>query len=157
MPAYNNNNNNAMNYYGNPYGNSYGGYYPQPPQPQPQAPQQNPYMPVYVHGIDGANAYQLPPGVNRQILWDDTDDCFYVKGYDNTGRPRVEAWNDYTPHQQQQVEASVDMSAYVTRNELEEFLADFKKNAYVTRGDLNKAISKLRISDDGTGKDRGKP
>lgn len=164
MATYNNNSSNAMNYYGNGYQTSYGmsqqGYYsPQPQQgyysvsPQPQV---NPYQPVYVHGIEGANAYQLPPGLNRQILWDDTDDCFYVKGYDNTGRPRVEAWNDYAPHQEKQEDSKVNMSSYVTKDELSEILAEFNKAAYVTRNELNLALSKLRIFDDENGKERDK-
>ena len=47
------------------------------PQVNYNQPVQAPF--VYVHGIEGANAYQLPQGVTRQLLWDDEKDSFYVK------------------------------------------------------------------------------
>ena len=84
---------------------------------------------IYVHGIEGANAFQLPPNVNRVILWDDTEDQYYVKGYDNMGKPRVLAWNDVFPHKVEEKPANQnssyeDMSKYVTKDYLESIISE---------------------------------
>ncbi len=78
--------------------------------------QQQPVQPderIFVTGRAGADAHQLPPGVNMQILWDNDEDRFYIKGYDNNGRPRVLADNDFQPHvEEEHGRADIDMSAY---------------------------------------------
>lgn len=43
----------------------------------------------YVTGRAGADAYQMQPGESEVILWDDDARRFYIKGYDEKGRPRV--------------------------------------------------------------------
>ena len=81
----------------------------------------------YVHGIEGAYAYSMPPGENQVILWDDTEDSFYVKGYDNMGKPKVLAWNDFRPHVEnkkpQQQQRQVDMSQYLTKKDLDKIIS----------------------------------
>lgn len=77
--------------------------YQQMSQPQPQQVNGSNGLP-YVHGIEGAHAFPMPQGVNRIILWDDTVDSFYIKGYDDMGKPKVLAWNDFTPHVEEKVE-----------------------------------------------------
>lgn len=83
--------NNGGGYY-NPYPSISTGYpnyvqlqqmqnYQQMQQPQPQQTNGSNGLP-YVHGIEGAHAFPMPQGVNRIILWDDTVDSFYIKGYD---------------------------------------------------------------------------
>lgn len=128
MPAFNN--------YG-PYQNYYPSATPTTvvPNAMPNGysiPQQQAMPPVpntlnYVHGIEGAYAFTMPPGVNQIILWDDTEDYFYVKGYDNMGKPKVLAWNDFKPHvenkkQQLQQVRQPDMSQYVTKKDLEKII-----------------------------------
>lgn len=123
----------------NPYQNT---YYPSmgPTTALPTAmpngysiPQQQAMPPVpnglnYVHGIEGAHAFPMPAGVNQIILWDDTDDYFYIKGYDNMGKPKVLAWNEFKPHienkkqQSQQQVRQPDMSQYITKKDLEKII-----------------------------------
>jgi len=122
------------NYGGYGFNNGYLANYNQYPQnqngsynwnqmQQQQPVQQNP-QPVdhreFVHGRAGADAYQLKPGVNMEILWDDETDRFYVKGYDNTGRPRVLADNDFMPHvePEPQTAANIDLSPYATKDDI---------------------------------------
>ena len=127
--------------YNNPYLNQYAQYvYPytqtqQTPvyQPVPQAMQ----TPVqqngsnglpYVHGLEGAHAFPMPTGVNQIILWDDTDNRFYVKGYDNMGKPKILADNDFQPHVEKKaaVVESADASVYVTKDYLDKALSELK-------------------------------
>lgn len=134
MPALNN----YMGYAGfNPYQNTgYQFQYPQQVYAQ-QQPTANSDGLIYVHGIEGANAYQIPAGVSKVTLWDDTDDCFYVKGYDPTGKPRILAWNDYKAHV---VEEAKPAAAEAPQIDMSKF---------VTKDDLNQVISELMVGERG--------
>lgn len=131
MPGMNN-----VGQYGIP---TYG--YPQPAQPYPV--QQGL---VYVHGIEGANAYQLPVGVMKQILWDDTVDSFYIKALDEMGRPKVVAWKDFADHVipqapevQKGSENTLDMSMYMTKADFEQILSQLYvgERGRIMRNELN--------------------
>ncbi len=87
---------------------------------------------VYVKGIEGANAYQMPPGVTEQILWDTDEDIFYVKKLDQMGRPRIVAVKDYFDH------VEPEKTEPVEKPEI-----DLSK--YVTKDDLNKIIQELTV------------
>ena len=107
----------------NPYANMAGQFIPQ----YMQKPQEQQYY--YVHGIEGANAFQMPPGVNKVTLWDETNDQFFVKGYDNNGIPRVLAWKDYHDHVAEpepvkQTVPQIDLSKYVTVDDLNKMLGE---------------------------------
>ena len=88
------------------------------------------YPMIYVNGIEGANAYQMPFGVTKQILWDAELDSFYVKVVDEMGRPKVIAWKDFVDHvvpeqPATKTEASgVDMSQYLTKSDLDKILEE---------------------------------
>lgn len=138
------------NNFGNGNSNNYG--FPSiPPQPRIY-PQVNPYDPIYVTGIDGANAFQMPPGVNRIILWDTEVDRFYIKMLDEIGRPRVVAVKDFFDHVEPEKKAppaGVDMSAYPTSKDLEEFLSRYDTSKFLTKDDLDKALSQLTLGAQG--------
>lgn len=152
-------------------GNPYNGYIPQnlglaqPYQygqyvyPQ-QARQQNMQQPqnipqpsdkIYVHGIEGAYAHPLPPGVMKLDLWDDTENCFYVKGYDENGIPRILQWCDYFPHkvEEKSEAASIDLSNYPTKDDMKEMLGNIDLSNYMTKEDFTKAINSLTIGANG--------
>lgn len=145
------------NFYNNGVGNN-GVYYPTPvPVPAP-APNniQALLQPVYVHGLEGANAYQLPMGVMRQILWDDEQPRFYIKALDEFGRPKVVADNDFQPHVEPAKESSqvhngeqIDFSVYPTKKDLEDFLAKFDTSSYVTKDYLDKELGGLTLGAQG--------
>lgn len=182
MPNYNNNGNyrDANNYQNNilrynPAGNSMwnNGYqmgnYPmnsyqtngfnQPQVQQMQQMQQTQVQTddrVFVAGRLGADAYQLQPGVNVQVLWDDDTDRFYIKGYDEKGRPRVLGDFDFQPHvESDSPQESFDMSRYATKDDIKNMISDaLKKNKinnsnYVPMDVFNKTISELRVGSGG--------
>lgn len=113
----------------------------------------------YVSGRAGADAYQLPPNVNKAILYDNDTDRFYVKGYDENGRPRVLADNDFTPHVEPEPNhqnSQIDLSGYVTKADLEQMINNAVKSiqypnlaGYVTQNDLDKALSGLSVGNGG--------
>ena len=112
------------------------------------------YEPQYVTGIEGANAFQLPPGVTQMILWDTENDSFYIKKLDEIGRPKVVAWKDYTDHvetKQPEVVAqnNIDFSVYPTKKDLEDMLNKFDTSRYLTKEDLNKVIDELFVGERG--------
>lgn len=118
----------------NPY--FYNPYYPGYPQTmnyqqnqQIQPVQQNTSNGLlYCHGLEGAYATPMPVGATQIIIWDDTENRFYVKGYDNMGKPKILADNDFQPHVEKKVEKAenLDDSGYVTKEYLDMALSQLK-------------------------------
>lgn len=79
---------------------------------------------TWVQGIEGAKAFQLAPNSNVMLLDSETDGRFYIKVSDNIGmcNLRVFEYKEVTNTQK----AEVDMSQYVTRNELNEIINSLK-------------------------------
>ena len=132
------------------------GFNPVPPQADNR---------VFVTGRAGADAYQLPPGVNMQILWDDDNDRFYVKGYDESGRPRILMDKDYFDHVEPETPAAdIDMSRYATKDDINAMITEAINNAvkevakktkapdmknYVTREDFDEQLAGLSVGSGG--------
>ena len=119
----------------NPYG-QYANYsqFQQIPQQVQQQPTQNSSNGLlYVHGLEGAHAFVMPAGVDRIILWDDTDNRFYIKGYDDMGKPKIIADNDFQPHVDKKPNKS---EAIGSEN-------------FVTIEYLDKVLGQLKIGDQG--------
>lgn len=79
---------------------------------------------TWVQGIEGAKAFQMTPNSNVILMDSENDGKFYIKVSDNVGmcnlrRFRYEEEAD-TPTQ------SIDMSKYVTREELQNALRGIK-------------------------------
>lgn len=91
--------------------------------------QMTPSIDYYVHGIEGANAFQMPMGVNKVRLWDEDLDQFFVKGYDQNGIPRILGWFDYSQHvveepkTEQNASSTIDLSKYLTKEDFEKAIA----------------------------------
>ncbi len=133
----------------NPYGGGYNGYSPEPPRVDNH---------IYVTGRAGAEAYQLPPGVNVVELWDTNEDRLYIKGYDESGRPRILHDKDLVDHVEPVAQPNIqaDMSAYATKDDIRTMINEALKNlkgpnlsGYVTQKDLNKALSELCLGSGG--------
>lgn len=94
--------------------------------PQMMNPYMNAQKPVngilWVQGIEGAKAYQLPPSSNVMLLDSDTEGRFYIKTSDNIGmcNLRIFEYTEITDKPQN------DMSNYVTKEELEKALKTIK-------------------------------
>lgn len=111
-------------------------------------------MLAYVHGIEGANAFQIPTGYFKAILWDEDNNSFYVKGYDTNGIPRILAWNDYSPHVIEEPEpvknvSEVDMKKYATKDDIKEMINSLDLSGFMTRRDFDKALAELSVGERG--------
>lgn len=124
-------------------------------QSQPQAPQypvQQGTQLHYVHGLAGANAYQMPPGVTEDILWDVEKDSFYIKKLDEMGRPKVVAHKDFFDHVEPETppEAEkIDTSKYVTHDDLMQMLSQIDLSSFLTKDHLDKALNELVVGERG--------
>ena len=100
-----------------------------------QMPQSNMYMPkqlspqnngiIWVQGIEGAKAYQIPQNSNI-ILMDSEKNRMYIKTSDNIGmcNLRIFDFTEVTETSQghNSVATQLDLSQYVTRDELNNIL-----------------------------------
>ena len=143
------------NQFNNLYQNQYG--YPAINHPQIRYPNNiNPYDLQYVTGIEGANAYQMPYGVQQMVLWDVDNDSFYIKKLDEMGRPRVVAWKDFSDHVEPAVEnqngsanQQIDMSVYPTKKDLEDMLEKYNMTQYLTKEEFENTLKQLCVGERG--------
>lgn len=108
--------------------------FPYYPAYQPQM-YQNQYMPqtqqnsglIWVQGIEAAKSYPVSAG-QSVLLMDSESNAFFIKTADASGMPlplRVFDYSERTANnvpkssQEAHAEPSIDLSAYVTRDELE--------------------------------------
>lgn len=85
---------------------------------------------VWVQGLEGAKAHMTQPNVPT-LLMDSEGERFYIKTTDASGMPlplRVFRYEEITEGQT----VKQDMSAYVTRDEFEQFKQSFGKAAKLT-------------------------
>lgn len=176
MPGYNNGNwnNNTWNGWNNgnwngvgntwaPNGsNSWGanGYNQQSINYQQGSQQENHYQYFdYVSGRAAAEAYQLPPNVNKAILYDNDQNRFYIKEYDNTGRPRVVADNDFQAHvepEPQPQTSNIDLTPYATKDDIRQMINEAISSIslpnfgdYVTRKEFDSGLKHLSVGNGG--------
>ena len=93
--------------------------------PAPPTPQSNP---IWVQGEEGAKAYMVAPG-SSVMLMDSENTVFYLKSSDQSGMPlplRIFDYTERTSNNQpkSQPTPQFDPSQFITRDELEEILAD---------------------------------
>jgi hypothetical protein len=83
---------------------------------------------TWVQGIEGAKAYQLAPNSNVMLLDSDNDGVFYIKISDNVGMCNLRTFNyvETTNQPSQTQQSEIDMSKYVTKDELDELLKNIK-------------------------------
>lgn len=95
-------------------------------QQAPTQPQDNGGI-IWVQGEAGAKAYFVAPG-NTVQLWDSENQVIYLKSADMSGMPSMRVL-DYTernaaPTQQKRQVPQIDLSNFITRDELEGILAE---------------------------------
>jgi hypothetical protein len=113
--------------------------YPYYPTYQPQMyqnqynPQQNSGL-IWVQGIEAAKSYPVSAGQSI-LLMDSESNAFFIKTADASGMPLPLRVFDYTERtannspktaQETHTEPSIDLSAYVTRDELENRIAQIR-------------------------------
>lgn len=110
----------------------------------------------YVSGRAGADAYQMPNGVNRVLLFDNDTNRMFIKGYDNNGRPRVLEDNDFQPHVESEPAAmqmpNIDLSSYATKDDIKQMFNGIQfpnMSSYITQKDFDKALSELFVDNRG--------
>lgn len=95
---------------------------PQVYQQQNSLPMNNNMIFAWVQGENGAKAYPL--GSNcRAFLFDSEKDIFYIKTTDQSGMPQPLRSFEYSEVFQKEESGSVDTSAFVTKDELEEIIS----------------------------------
>lgn len=82
---------------------------------------------VWVQGIEGAKAYQLMPNSNVMLLDSENEGIFYIKLSDNVGMCTLRSFRYTEITNEQPKQTSVDLSAYVTKAELENAVKELKE------------------------------
>lgn len=100
----------------------------QQPQIPPQPNRQQGNSIIWVQGLAGAKSYLVAPGTTVMLM-DSENSMFYIKSADQSGMPTLRAF-DYKERATEQAAptpAGVDMSNYVTREEMEKRFAELSK------------------------------
>lgn len=96
---------------------NYPSYYPSFNQPQQSI--------LWCQGIEGAKAYPVGAG-NSVLLMDSDSHNMYIKSADQAGVPSLRVFEYKEVTGKKDEAPKVDMSNYVTREELEEIIAKIK-------------------------------
>lgn len=107
-----------MNNFQNPYGQYQNMQFPNQTYPKNGI--------IWVQGIEGAKAYQLSPNSNAMLLDSESDGRFYIKTSDNIGMCNLRIFEYREITNTPKAETNIDMSQYVTRDELSEILNSLK-------------------------------
>lgn len=97
----------------------------------------NPYQQIFVQGIEGAKAFQMPYGVTAVILWDTEKDLFYLKRLDEMGRPYIAKTCSYADYEEPVPEETVRASAPVNTD------------GFVTKDYFDSVIKRLSVGERG--------
>ena len=108
------------------------------PMQQPiQTPQQSNNGIIWCQGEAGAKSYLVAPG-QSVLLMDSENNTFYIKSSDTSGMPQPLRIFDYTERTangksstQKEESTALDLSDYVTREELEARLSNLKEKSEV--------------------------
>lgn len=83
---------------------------------------------IWVQGIEGAKAWQLSPNSNALLMDSENEGRFYIKTSDNVGmcNLRIFDYTEVTNIQPASAAPQVDLSNYVTKEELQEIISALK-------------------------------
>lgn len=96
---------------------------------------------VWVQGIEGAKAYQLTPNSNMILMDSENDGTMYIKIADNVGMCTLRRFK-YTELTETAPTASLDMSEYVRKDELQKLLEEMTKE---TKDEQSVSATRRRI------------
>lgn len=98
---------------------------------------------IWVQGEAGAKSYLVGAG-QSVLLMDSENSCFYIKSTDNSGMPlplRVFDYSERTqsqPNVPAQAHAGLDPKEYVTREEFNQWTANFKASLLAAKKEVEK-------------------
>ena len=84
---------------------------------------------TWVQGIEGAKAFQMAPNSNAILMDSENDGKFYIKVSDNVGMCSL---RKFKYEEETNTSTQVDMSNYVTRQELEDAIRRIKNEQPVS-------------------------
>ena len=84
---------------------------------------------TWVQGIEGAKAFQMAPNSNAILMDSENDGKFYIKVSDNVGMCNL---RKFKYEEETNTSTPVDMSNYVTRQELEDAIRRIKNEQPVS-------------------------
>lgn len=104
---------------------------PQQVQPMPQIPPANPMANsaqngiIWISGRSEADSYLIAPN-SAVALWDQNNPVVYLRKADSTGKPSTIVYDlvERTDNPAQQSAPQIDLSQYITRDQLEEILTE---------------------------------
>ena len=101
---------------------------------------------VYVTGLDGAKAYQMPPN-SEMPLFDSTGDIMYIKTTDGAGFPTIKVCKV----KEMQLAQDAEATEYVTRDELDRIYSDLSAQVEQLKGVLNVPVPTATAAAESTG------
>ena len=90
---------------------------------------------IWVQGVEGAKAYPVGAG-NNVLLMDSEESVFYIKSTDPSGMPMPLRAFKYSEIGEQKAE-QIDMSGYVTKEELEARLKELAPKKSTKKKEVN--------------------
>lgn len=101
---------------------------------------------VYVTGLEGAKAYQLPPN-SEMPLFNSTGDVMYIKTTDGAGFPTIKVCKVKEMQSTQDAEAT----EYVTHDELDRIYSDLSAQVEQLKGVLSVPVPTTTATAEPTG------
>ena len=77
---------------------------------------------IWVNGIEGGKAFQLPPNSNAVLLDSENEGIFYIKVSDSVGMCTLRVFKYVEITQNNTQATQTDMSEYVKRDEIEQII-----------------------------------
>ena len=88
---------------------------------------------IWVQGVEGAKAYQVPPNGIILLMDSENEGVFYIKVTDNIGMAnlRVFRYTEVTSQEVKKDSPQVDLSEYIKKSEFSTLLNEFFKEKEV--------------------------
>ena len=101
---------------------TYPNNFQQPMNPYLNKPMEQSNGIIWVQGIEGAKAYQMPPNSNIQLMDSENDGVFYIKVTDNIGMATLRVFRYSEVTSREMKKDTPDLSEYVKKSELNDLI-----------------------------------